>query len=294
MDHNRLLPQYRPSSQQSDPVCAIIDHHQDEGCHLEAAPRIVLLGPGSCASLVTNHFYDKLQQSQASAELPQSLRALLLGAILIDTGNLKAAPQGKATEADRRAASVLLQSSSQSANLTSSSLPPLASPEEYFVQLRQAKSDIASLCYRDQFRRDYKSFTTSNGVTVGLSSILLSLNDLAAKEGWEGFRDSLRAWAQERGLQVAGVLTHYKGPGGKDVREHLYYPATPAMRTLLASLPEQTGHGLEELHLVTWNEGDDNRPRDVGLETFKQLNVKATRKQVLPALRSYIEGHNIE
>lgn len=283
MDHNCIGNRY-VQEELSDRVAAIVDHHVDEHQHLSANPRFITMDAGSCASLVTNYFADTLGAEQLSQTLTPSLRTLLIGAIIIDTGNLKPVPQGKATEQDRRAISIL--SSSSDASFNASSAQP-TSIDHYFARLREAKSDIASLCLRDQFRRDYKSFITSNHYTVGLSSVLLSAEDLAQKEGWEGFANALKAWAQESRLDVAGVLTNYRRSNGQGAREVLLLPVAAALKDTLANLVDEKDSNIQGLRLAKW---DDHQPSQVGLLAFKQENDKATRKQVLPGLRGVIEA----
>ena len=104
VDHNRLLPMFGDA-----PVAAIIDHHADEGFHLDASPRIIKV-VGSCSSLVVEYF-------ESVAPVPGPLADLLLAAILIDT-QLKPTPEGKATPTDLLSAESLLPTSSLASDNT--------------------------------------------------------------------------------------------------------------------------------------------------------------------------------
>ena len=126
VDHNTLSPLWRSSSgglaggtlQEERSIALIIDHHADEGSHLDAPLRWIMTPDtnptGSCASLVTllfaKYFQEDLkavaamtpaavaQQTQQSfhaqaqrkkAMIPMSIADLLLGPIAVDTDNLK-------------------------------------------------------------------------------------------------------------------------------------------------------------------------------------------------------------
>ncbi|TFY76065.1 hypothetical protein EWM64_g7946 [Hericium alpestre] len=97
VDHNTLNPRFaHPGAR----VIAVIDHHADEGNHIDTAdPRIVAVPTGSCASLVAPLLRD-------APDTPSELATLLLAAICIDTDGLKLG--GKAEQADRDAVALLL------------------------------------------------------------------------------------------------------------------------------------------------------------------------------------------
>lgn len=228
---------------------------------------------------MTNHFSNIFGKEAFTERLPDSLRLLLVAAILIDTGNLKPAPSGKATHRDRQAMATLTSSQQIQEPMISSS------SDDLFTRLREAKSDVSSLSLRNHFRRDYKLLVTSNGCTVGLSSALLSLQELAAKDGWPGLARALLDWAQERSLDVAAVLTNFRRDG-KSKRELLFLPKAEALRDILLQLPTSRSNGVADLRLRLWSTDDLDQ---YGFIVFDQLNDKATRKQVSPAVRAAIE-----
>lgn len=69
VDHNHLAGEFGADEAA---VKLIIDHHEDERCHLQANPRIIDRTAGSCSSLVTKHF------SQSQVSIPASLADLLV------------------------------------------------------------------------------------------------------------------------------------------------------------------------------------------------------------------------
>jgi exopolyphosphatase len=67
VDHNRMDAVFGEAK-----VVSILDHHQDEGQHPDANPRVIKTPVGSCTSLVTTFFKDSLDK------LPGQLADLLL------------------------------------------------------------------------------------------------------------------------------------------------------------------------------------------------------------------------
>ncbi|KAI0261565.1 hypothetical protein BC834DRAFT_972683 [Gloeopeniophorella convolvens] len=100
LDHNVLAERF--AADEGARVVAVIDHHADEGRHLDAAPRGVEVPTGSCASLVA-----RLMQRERLAGTQRGVAWLLLCAALVDTGGLRAG--GKAEAADRGVAPFLLE-----------------------------------------------------------------------------------------------------------------------------------------------------------------------------------------
>ncbi|KAJ7093991.1 exopolyphosphatase [Mycena belliarum] len=117
VDHNRLGAAFTAGNPGAR-VLAVLDHHADEGLHADAQPRVVAPA-GSCASHVANAFPNGAD-ADADAPMPRALATLLLGAILIDTGGLRAG--GKALAADHAAAAFLLPLSTLAPAVSASTL----------------------------------------------------------------------------------------------------------------------------------------------------------------------------
>ncbi|KAL7425171.1 Exopolyphosphatase [Cryptotrichosporon argae] len=233
VDHNRLLPGF------SGPVDAVIDHHDDEHAHADAAVRLVRVPTGSCASLVTAHFRPAWAASLAGpagapgSPVPSELATLLLSAILIDTQGLKAG--GKATATDVDAAQFLYPLSTlhdpahafvaaPSAALAGAGVPPAL--EQFTADLVQTKYCVDDLSTADLLIRDYKQYTwpTAAGAALeleaGLSTVPLGLKPWLLRDGgWPRFWPALDGFMRERRLDVAGVLTTFKSKKGKSRRE---------------------------------------------------------------------------
>ncbi|GAA5843390.1 hypothetical protein JCM11251_002467 [Rhodosporidiobolus azoricus] len=329
VDHNVLLPPFRsaPESvvdeEDDRRVIAIIDHHADEGRHLAASPR--LISPvGSCASLVASHFTSFSpslpSSSNASSTLPTPLVDLLLSAILIDTGLRPLADGGKATETDLSAVDYLLPfssfasspagiaSSASSASSSTSALEALKARNDF---LARKKNDVAHLGGRDLLRRDYKEYQ-EQGVRYGLSTVPLALGTWLDKgpeaaEGQEGKKwdqvlEEIRAWMDERKLDLAGVLTSYThikrktGEVGKHRRELLVLARDgDRLASVFSGLVNDPILQLEGWSDAKWYGGRDEGREEGGKgregevwKVWQQGNRRATRKQVAPVLKQLV------
>lgn len=316
VDHNSLLPYWdRPDAQ----VVGIIDHHKDEGKHTDASPRNITEPLGSCASLVTETFKDVFAPDHDGNTPPQALATLLLSAIYIDTSGLK--PHGKAEHIDRVAAAFLEKFAGYASLSDSPEGPP--SRKATTAELIEMKHNVALLSSRDLLRRDYKEYTfnTADDVTlrVGLSTVPLSTKAWLEKEAQKepGYRKSLEAWAQERKLDVVGVLTTYKSANKGHHRRELLILVGGGITERLSSVSSNVKGNVGVLAgaLAKGLEGQESlelEPRElkgefadikgpagehahakevVGIvHIWRQNNVKATRKIIAPAFKSIIEG----
>ncbi|KAG6818986.1 hypothetical protein H0H93_016606 [Arthromyces matolae] len=162
VDHNTLGSAYTFNNPAAN-VNAVLDHHADEGHHLNASPRIIS-SCGSCTSHVASLFF-----SLPEAEFPATLATLLLTGILIDTNGLK--PGGKAENTDHTAAGFLAPRSTLAPSLpqnliASLTTDPSAQPDALHdtsaikgltKKLREIKEDVSHLSARDLLRRDRRT-----------------------------------------------------------------------------------------------------------------------------------------
>ncbi|BGP02310.1 putative Exopolyphosphatase [Rhodotorula toruloides ATCC 204091] len=306
VDHNVLLSMFRsdPSNVENEEddkrVVSIIDHHADEGRHLDASPR--LISPvGSCSSLVTSHF-----ASSPNFSVPTPLADLLLSAIMIDTRLKPTSEGGKATETDVSAVNTLLPFSSFSASTsttnlstTSTSSSVLDALKAHNARLSSAKEDVSHLSGYDLLRRDYKEYAEST-FRYGLSTVPLPLSTWLEKfsgsgeKKVEGLLEDTRRWMDERKLDLAGILTSYthvkkSGQLGKHRRELLVLSRDERLNQVVFP-------GLERdkvLQLEEWKDYKDYGVQEGGKDgekwkVWQQGNDKATRKQVAPALKALV------
>ncbi|KAF9029500.1 DHH phosphoesterase [Hymenopellis radicata] len=281
VDHNRLGSQFASNDSL---VEAIIDHHEDERHHLDANPRTISPA-GSCSSHIA---------LLCPSTLPPELATLLLCAILIDTNGLK--PGGKALQVDLDAVARLLPLISPS--VQSTDLHNIPSLKALSDDLAERKADVSSLSPRDLLRRDYKEYTfTLNwhdekpSIKAGLSTVPLRLKDW----GTDGkLLDAGKAYMQERGLSVLGVLTSFhkkkltsKGKG-KHAREMAWLVLSE-----VSGLDECLWRGLEadeELKVVKHDSFKVGETGDVRVRVYKQGNANATRKATAPILKRILEA----
>ena len=126
-------------------VVAIFDHHEDQGEHLDASPRVVDTRAGSACSLVVNAMHER------SVAVPAELRSLLEVTIIVDTRNGKLGG-----DVDLRALDVL------------GSAP--ASRAAIFDEVWRARHDVSSFSVTDLLRLDYKELDV-NGVRAGFAAV---------------------------------------------------------------------------------------------------------------------------
>lgn len=269
VDHNRLLPMFGDAR-----VVAIIDHHADEGFHLDALPRIIRV-VGSCASLVVDYL-------GSATPVPGPLADLLLAAILIDT-QLRPTPEGKATSTDISSAASLLPTSSLASDNAVLALSSRTS------SLLSSKADVGWMNGRDLLRRDYKEYELGPW-RYGLSTVPLSFGAWLEKgtEGWGLVEREVEEWMKERKLSMAGVLTSFntvptkEGKKAKHQRELLLFVDDARLASILDDVEKEP-----ELKLEGWKGG---KPDVLGKRwrIWQQGNARATRKQVAPIIKRLV------
>ncbi|KAH8990734.1 DHH phosphoesterase [Lactarius akahatsu] len=293
VDHNTLTGRF--AAYERVRVVAIIDHHEDEKHHLDASPRIIEVPTGSCSSLVA-----RLIKKEWPEGMSRAVARLLLSAILIDTGGLKAG--GKAETADREVAPFLLER----AELTSEGVGTLVDNQgmkgvkELTKTLEAKKDSVDHLGARDLLRRDYKeyrfvpSWNAEGTLVVGLASVPRGIKAITGgdEKGGKVLGAACVAWLQEKGLDMLGVLTSWKDKG-KHRREMVWVVRDDkeAKQRLWKGL-----EGSKELKLQR-KEGKkyvDGMESGVGkglkVRVYEQGNAHATRKVTAPLIRVIVEG----
>lgn len=288
VDHNALTG---PLARFAPHVVGCVDHHVDEGAvPRDAVPRVI--EPcGSCMSLVvdeTRRAWDALAaQDDAAAsagERDDALAKLCLAPILIDTLNLGAADKVK--DKDTHAVAYLED------KLLPWSVQPY-SRQALFDELSAVKDDISELSFRDILRKDYKQWHES-GLVLGISAVVQGLaylvDDKAAGEA-QLLLDHLDAWAHERRLDVAAVMTtsHHDrpNPDGQFQRHLLLWGRSPPGRAAVVRFADAQARPLQ---LHTWRDGLlDCRTGEMLRLAWRQDELTASRKRVAPLLRKAME-----
>ena len=283
VDHNALTGPLKELL--ANKVVGCIDHHVDERVvpiSTGPEPPRIIETTGSCATLVFEYVWDSwnvvMQKQQQQEEVDAHLARLALAPIVIDTTNLGNAH--KVTPRDIAAADLLegvLRRSDAS-----------FSRDEYYNELLALDSDLSALTPRDILRKDYKQWEEDNGIVLGISAVVQPIRYISRSDGYSAFLDVVRAWAEEKSLDVAVVMTLDRpGDGSLKARELLVWGVTDEGRRAVKEFEAQSGEFLE---LQEWTEQRDGKNRDGLLRTWKQGNLAQSRKQVAPLLRDAISA----
>ncbi|KAJ3507989.1 hypothetical protein NM208_g15884 [Fusarium decemcellulare] len=272
VDHNSLTG---PLRKFSDQVFGCVDHHADENVVIKDATPRVIEPCGSCMSLVVDEsreaWEDLSRQDSNSAAEDEKLAKIGLAPILSDTTNLTA--KEKVREKDPKAVSfleALIQDSAFSRNA-------------YFDEISAVKEDISDLSFRDIFRKDYKEWDGS-GLKLGISCVVQNFDYLVSKaEGPQALLEDFEAWARERELDVASIMTT-SHPDGEFQRHLLVWGVSEEGREAVDRFVKDG----DKLQLETWKGGelDDGETRFA----WRQKNLAASRKQVAPLLREALKS----
>lgn len=299
VDHNRLQYRFVDGNPEAR-VVAILDHHEDEGHHTDADPRVIVVPTGSAASLVA-----RLLSETCPEAVPKEVATLLLCAILVDTNGLK--PGGKAENIDREAAAFLTPKSLLSSpdRVSATDLHEDTRLQELSATLHSKKGDVSHLGTRDLLRRDYKEYTftpswlSSKTIAVGLSSVPIGLHPWISKDG--SFWASTEQWMADRNLAALGILTSFrdekklnKHGKPKHRREQLW-----VVREDVDDLTDRLFKGLkhaEELDLKKrslaedyFTEAPSSFAHRYRAKVWEQGNNDATRKVTAPLVKRIIE-----
>jgi inorganic pyrophosphatase/exopolyphosphatase len=273
VDHNKLSLKLAELDENVEMIC---DHHKDSHAHLhvQGESRIINFdeavnkGVGSCCTLVTQQICE-LSPSLLDSEIS----TLLLGVILLDTGNLSPAT-GKTTVEDQEAVKELQAQTSNS--------------ELLYLELQNAKSSPEfwnSLSCNSCLRYDYKEFAVTaeaDTMKYGMSSVLLPVSDLLKKDGGEVVK-VMEKYCVDLSLDFLLVQAAFSRP--------------VFQRELLLYKPERTSSDTFDrlsafLSLASSTLNLEALPTSVGDGTnifaYRQLNTQVSRKQLQPLVHDCV------
>ncbi|KAI9513512.1 DHH phosphoesterase [Russula earlei] len=290
VDHNTLAGRF--AADDNARVVAIVDHHMDEHHHLDASPRIIEVPTGSCSSLIA-----RLIQKEWPEGMNRAVARLLLSAVLIDTGGLKAG--GKAEVTDRGVAPFLLEKA-ELGDLSLGAVVDVKEVKDLTQLLELRKSSVDMLSPRDLIRRDYKEYRfvpawkAEGTVLIGLASVPKSITAIAGdKKGRRALATAWIGWLTERGLDALGVLTSWRdgekeGSKGKHRREMAWVVRNDK------ELKKRLWKGLEdseELKVSRKKMGgmEGAGGEDLKIRVFEQGDAQATRKVIAPLVKAIVE-----
>lgn len=257
VDHNKLSPSLEDFSEQ---VCAILDHHRDEGLYGNADPRIVQRAGSSC-SLVTQEFI-----RQEVPVIPE-LATLLLGTVVLDTVNLDS-KAGKACREDRLALKVLIPQSSHS-------------PVDLFERLQSERFNVGMFKGRDLLLRDYKEYYQGK-FHWGIAVIPLALNEMVSREADRGL--PINSFVKDQSLDVL-ILMFFNNTVGFNRQLVVFWPDAGGQKQLCTAL--QNG-GLD---LCSIKEFDVEEFASQDIRCYEQGNSSLSRKAVQPLVANFLEAY---
>ncbi|KJK84472.1 hypothetical protein H634G_00836 [Metarhizium anisopliae BRIP 53293] len=278
VDHNCLTG---PLKRFRDRVVGCVDHHVDEGALPGGISPRVIEPCGSCMSLVVDECRPAWAQllQGADDDIPareqDRLVKLALAPILLDTINLTA--EAKVRPEDQQAVR-FLETQIREPGFTTTS---------YYEQISAVKEDISGLSFRDILRKDYKQWEEGD-LALGISCVVQGFEYLLEKaDTKQAFLEELAAWAAERRLDVAAVMTT-SHPGGSFHRQLLVWGMTDRGKDAVGRFRDIG----RPLGLEQWEDGGlDSDDGDGGNTRFawRQANLAASRKQVAPLLREALK-----
>lgn len=217
---------------------------------------------------------------------PTEVAKLLLGPLLIDTSNMTQ----KVEEGDIKAFSSykkVLEGEVQALGVENDLINGL------YKQLKSAKKDLNGYSFYDILRKDYKqfAFTSPTGtVNVGFSSLGKSIkwitNNFTAAE----IASTLDTMCHNFGLDIIVITTSYTKKENDEYTREFCFSTTGTRFAPLASFADALvlnddiygGASVKEKVLLV----NKHRP----FEVYNQVNIKASRKQVVPVVKDIIEG----
>jgi inorganic pyrophosphatase/exopolyphosphatase len=301
VDHNKLRNDLYGLYQNH--VVEILDHHKDEGCHIQSVlddkRNVAFEGAnalvGSSCTLIVEEIIGSA--SVADELVDPGVGLSLLGVILLDTLNMSTAA-GKGTSRDEAAINFLMEKTNWTSLHADESIrhliwsdeigsePTNDGPdrEKLFRFLNDAKSDPAfwdDMTGRDALRIDYKRFTSTDGEKVfGLSSVMLSISSLLSKKDFE---KQVMNYMGEANIALLGILS-MTIVNGTPNREFLLIGHKTEVNALTEFfLDPNSSASFLEMSLEKNASFSDDREYNF----FKQKNPKGSRKQVAPVMINY-------
>lgn len=303
-------------------VIGCIDHHTDEGFVPaskdlpDGNPRVILLGPGSCTSLIIREIQQRGLWPTSSTSVNEGSRQdakhdehgeielakLALAAILIDTTNLTA--EGKVTDIDRDAVSFLTERISSS---SSAGGGEDWDRKSFFERIQFAKAhSLDWLTIEEILGRDYKDWSefspSGDKRVIGIASVVRPLcwitskardqkggeeNDKTENNSLELFLDELKKFAIVKKLDVVSAMTAFESEDNERhfARELLVWDINADCDEKLELFAR---YAKDQLGLHKWNgfPVEGKQKQGTGrLYIWQQGDVAKSRKQVAPLLR---------
>ena len=249
----------------SSNVTKVIDHHQAVENTVAGKDGVstTLEMVGSCSSLVAAELL-----KDPACTLDVALATLLLSAILLDTGNLKA--PSRVTAADKSAVEELVK------------ILPSFNLDDHFLKLFEARFDVSKLSIQQALQRDYKECTV-NHYTIGFSTVTTLLSNFLSAENVNSDFAEFYSSRKLDALIVVGVL--------------MAVEQSEVQRQIAIFEPEGVGAEFAE-SIASMLESEESlrcermSPSPTNFRGFllQQGNPDMSRKHILPIVTSFIRS----
>ena len=320
VDHNRIKSDL---DHFSNDIVEIIDHHDDEFCHLSVADEKRLVEfkdgvalVGSTCTLVTERlerFFFRNQQTflneESGAEnndmvkyIDPGISLALLGVILLDTMNMNQKAE-KGTIRDANAINFLLKNT-RWYDLVAPSSPlnqdvkTLVFPhgigtapnqEALYNCLAESKFDRKfweGLSVRDFLRLDYKRFEGDGQNIFGLSSVLLPMSSFLSKIN---FMNDTYDFMKKMNISILGVMSIVI-VDNEPCRELILLGSNDDVNHLSDYLLNSDSTTFLDISIKKTTIDNDLNNSNLYWKCFHQGNPKGSRKQLAPALLNFFSS----
>lgn len=271
-------------------VTSIMDHHLDEGKHLDTCEeRNIAFDASTSLALVASTCTLMVERFPAGEKFPPSLAIILLGVILLDSVNLSP-KAGKVTPRDEAAVQALLDRTDWSAVDLPKDIARDDDEEKqpdltrFFDTLQSQKFHPDfwnSLSLLQALKLDYKSFAIHPNQTFGISSILQTMTDFQAKHD---LLDSLLEQEGQsfvEGLEILGIM-FFTAANDAPQRQMVLIGKDSKLLESLVNFFSSDG-SLQAIELSKTSKSD------LHMICLEQGNFKASRKQVAPIFMEYFK-----
>lgn len=289
-DHNLLAPTFQERGNWT--VVEIVDHHQDEAHYLDTSAddaRTIAFANGTASVASSCTLVAERLFAVWDRPYPASLSSLLMGVILLDSVGLS--PEvGKVSQRDRDAVQGLLEGTAW-AELPLESIRALngsrPDPSMLFNLLQGAKYDYdfwSSISVRDSLKLDYKSFSSTDGYSFGVSSVLTPEDEFFMKKNV--LERVLRVMEE---LNVSFLAIMFASESSAGLRRQLALCGTRQvpLRDVVEYLMESDVKNPEPLSLREKTVDLRLQSHRLSVRVFDQQNVVPSRKQIGPLLAKF-------
>ncbi|XP_034942257.1 exopolyphosphatase PRUNE1 [Chelonus insularis] len=247
----------------ADAVLEVIDHRPQDPNWMWTGRDVNLEKVGSCATLIARNILEKNPKL-----LDFHISSLLRGPILIDTCNFSESA-ARATPLDIKVTRELEKI------IDTCSSTKQDSKDEIYSRILSAKTDIGCLSSEDLLLKDLKFV---NGIPIpGLPILVKEFLNL------NGALEAVNAFTRERECCLTILL-------GMDLKENVAKRDLAVFSFLPNDLENKITKALEESSVAKLSLLESTSKENWSLKLYKQENVRATRKQILPIIQSASAG----